>query len=114
MDAGIATEANIAWLKEQKYRYLVVSRERGRQFDPGQAVDTLTASNETVRLQRVLNEDGTEVRLYCQPEGRQTKETAIAARFATGFEAGLAKLAAGPGKPRGHRSWRISSSGSAG
>jgi hypothetical protein len=70
MDAGIATEANIAWLKEQKYRYLVVSRERGRQFDPGQAVDTLTASNETIRLQRVLSEDGAEVRLYCHSEGR--------------------------------------------
>jgi transposase len=103
MDAGIATAANIAWLKEQKYRYLVVSRERGRQFDPGLAVNTLTASNETVRLQRVLSEDGTEVRLYCHSEGRETKETAITGRFTTGFEAGLAKLAAGLSKPRGHK-----------
>jgi hypothetical protein len=62
----------------------------------------------------VLNEYGTEVRLYCHSEGRQTEETAIAARFATGFEAGLEKLAAGPGKPREQRIWRISSSGSAG
>jgi transposase len=100
MDAGIATAANIVWLKEQKYRYLVVSRERGRQFDPGLAVDTLTASNETVRLQRVLSEDGTEVRLYCHSEGRETKETAISARFVTGFESGLEKLAAGLSKPR--------------
>ena len=49
MDAGIATAANIAWLKKQEYRYLVVSRERGRQFDPDQAVETLTASNETIQ-----------------------------------------------------------------
>ena len=103
MDAGIATAANIAWLKEQKYRYLVVSRERGRQFDPGLAVNTLTASNETVRLQRVLSEDGTEVRLYCHSEGRETKETAISARFVTRFEAGLGKLAAGLSKPRGQK-----------
>ena len=103
LDAGIATQANIAWLKEQKYRYLVVSRERGRQFDPGQAVDTLTASNETVRLQRVLSEDGTDVRLYCHSGGRETKEIAISARFVTGFEAGLEKLAAGLSKPRGQR-----------
>ena len=103
MDAGIATAANIVWLKEQKYRYLVVSRERGRQFDPELAVNTLTASNETVRLQRVLNEDGTEVRLYCHSEGRETKETAIAARFATSFETGLEKLAAGLSKPRGQK-----------
>jgi transposase len=103
MDAGIATAANIAWLKEQKYRYLVVSRERGRKFDPQLAVNTLTASNETVRLQRVLSEDGSEVRLYCHSEGRETKETAISARFATSFEAGLAKLDAGLSKPRGQK-----------
>lgn len=103
MDAGIATAANIAWLKEQDYRYLVVSRERGRQFDPDQAVETLTASNETIRLQRVLSEDKQEVRLYCHSEGRETKETAIAARFVTRFEAGLATLAAGLLKPRGQK-----------
>ena len=103
MDAGIATAANIAWLKEQEYRYLVVSRERGRQFDPDQAIDTLTASNETVRLQRVLSEDGTEVRLYCHSTGRDAKETAIAGRFVTRFETGLAKLAAGLDKPRAQK-----------
>jgi hypothetical protein len=98
-----ATAANIAWLKEQKYRYLVVSRERGRTFDPELAVNTLTASNETVRLQRVLSEDGTEVRLYCHSAGSETKETAISARFATRFEAGLEKRAAGLSKPRGQK-----------
>lgn len=103
MDAGIATAANIAWLKEQAYRYLVVSRERARQFDPAQAVDTLTASNETIRLQRVPSKDGTEVRLYCHSAGRDTKETAIAGRFVTRFETGLANLAAGLSKPRAQK-----------
>jgi hypothetical protein len=103
LDRGIATEANIASLKQNKYRYLVVSRERARQFDPDQAIDTLTASQETIRLQRVLNADGEEVRLYCHSAGRETKETAIATRFAQRFEAGLAQLAAGLSKPRGQK-----------
>lgn len=103
MDAGIATAANILWLKEQAYRYLVVSRERTRQFDPDQAIDTLTASNETIQLQRVLNEEGTEVRLYCHSTGRDAKESAITGRFAARFEAGLAKLAAGLDKPRAQK-----------
>jgi hypothetical protein len=103
MDAGIATAANIAWLVQQQYRYLVVSRERGRQFDPDQAVDTLTASNETIRLQRVLSQDGSEVRLYCHSTGRDSKKTAIAGRFVTQFETGLGKLAAGLSKPRGQK-----------
>lgn len=101
MDAGIATAANIAWLRAQGYRYLVVSRERTRRFDPEHAEQTLTASNEIVRMQRVVSEDGGEVRLYCLSEGRAAKETAITGRFTAGFEAGLAKLAAGLAKPRG-------------
>lgn len=100
MDAGIATEANLTWLKDQGYRYLAVSRERTRQFDPGQATEVLTVSRETVQLQRVLDKDGTEVRLYCHSAGRQTKETAISARFVKSFEAGLTKLAEGLAKPR--------------
>jgi Transposase DDE domain len=103
MDAGIATAANIAWLKQQEYRYLVVSRERGRQFEPDKAISTLTASSETIRLQRVLSNDGTEVRLYCHSTGRDTKETAIAGRFVTRFETGLANLAAGLSKPRAQK-----------
>jgi hypothetical protein len=34
VDAGIATEATIAWLQQHKYRYLVVSRERTRHSTP--------------------------------------------------------------------------------
>jgi len=100
MDAGIATEANLAWLRDQSARSLAVSRERTRQFDPGQATEVLTASQETVQLQRVLDKAGTEVRLYCHAAGRQTKETAISARFVKSFEAGLTKLAEGLAKPR--------------
>ncbi len=32
MDAGIATEDNIAWLQEHQYPYLVVSRKKHREF----------------------------------------------------------------------------------
>jgi hypothetical protein len=103
MDAGIATEANIAWLKDHGYRYLVVSRERTRQFDPDQAVETLTASQETIQLQKVLSQDGAEVRLYCHSAGRETKEVAMAARFGTRFEAGLTRLAEALTKPRGQK-----------
>ena len=37
MDAGIATEDNVAWLRDNGYRYLVVSRQRTRRFDPEQS-----------------------------------------------------------------------------
>ncbi|MEP7274375.1 MAG: IS1634 family transposase, partial [Acidobacteriota bacterium] len=101
MDRGIATEKNITWLKQKGYRYLVVSRERKRQFDSERAIETMTASDETIRLQRVMSEDGQEVRLHCHSDGRERKETGIVDRFSKRFEAGLAKLAEGLTKPRG-------------
>ena len=52
MDAGIATEANIQWLRKTGYGYLVVSRERSRQFNADDAVSLVTASDETVRCQK--------------------------------------------------------------
>jgi transposase len=100
MDAGIATEANINWLVEHQYRYLVVSREHNRQFEETEAVETTTASQQTIQIQRVLSEDGAEVRLYCHSAARQEKETAMTAQFVLRFEAGLAKIAAGLVKKR--------------
>ena len=100
MDAGIATEANIAWLVEHHYRYVVVSRERHRQFDASQAVETTTASKQPLRIQRVLSEDGAEARLYCHSPERQKKETAMVERFTQRFEKELTQLAEGLQKPR--------------
>jgi hypothetical protein len=65
MDRGIATEENLRWLRAQGYRYLVVSRERQRQFDPSAASALLTANGECVSVQRVADAEGEEVRLYC-------------------------------------------------
>jgi hypothetical protein len=103
MDAGIATQANLAWLIEQAYRYLVVRRGGARQFDEALAVSVETAGGQSLRLQKVLSEDGKEVRLYCHSPGRQAKETAMVARFAQGFEAGLQKIVDGLQKPRAEK-----------
>ena len=104
MDRGIATEANIAWLVAHHYRYLVVNREQSRQFDDNQpVVTTTTASDEIIRMQRVLSLDGKEVRLYCHSEKRAEKEEAISGRFMERFEEGLTKLADCLTKPRGEK-----------
>jgi transposase len=103
MDRGIATENNLAWLKAQGYRYLVVSREKSRQFDPRQAVELTAAGGERIRLQKILSPDGQEARLYCHSPGREQKETAIVARLTQRFEQGLAKLCQALAKPRGEK-----------
>jgi len=101
MDRGIATQANIDWLIEHHYRYLVVSRERVRSFNADQAVNISTASGHPIKIHRVINETGSEARLYCYSDQRQAKEKAITERFVNRFEAGLQKIADSLAKPRG-------------
>jgi transposase len=95
LDAGIATEENIAWLGDNGYRYVVVSRRRHRQFDEHQAVWIKNEGDLRIQAQRVVNSDTGEVELYCHSSQRQKKEQGIQELFAKRFEAGLEKLAEG-------------------
>ncbi len=99
MDAGIASEANLAWLTGQGYRYIVVSRKQTRLFDPDKATEVTTASGMPVQVQRVQGAGG-EVLLYCYSPARAEKDRAIDTKKADFFETELNKLAAGLTKPR--------------
>lgn len=101
MDAGIATEANLIWLKEHGYHYVVVSRKRARQFDPDQATEVQTAGRTPVHVQRVQAPDSGEILLYCYSPTRAEKDKAIDTTKAERFEAELQKIAAGLAKQRG-------------
>jgi len=102
MDRGIiATQANIDWLVEHHYRYLVVSRERARSFNADQAVEISTATDHSIKIHKVINEAGSEARLHCYSDQQQAKEKAITKRFVDRFEAGLQKIADSLAKPHG-------------
>ena len=103
MDCGAATEKNLKWLGEQGYRYLVVSRERKRQFDETAAVSLQTASRQQIQVQQVLSEDGSEVRLYCYSPAREGKEQAMLKKATARFEKHLAELHEGLSRPRTHK-----------
>jgi len=100
MDAGIATEANLLWLKQRDYHYVVVSRKPARQFDPAQAVEVKTAGEEPIQVQRVIDTDTGEALLHCYSPARAQKDVAIDTKLAQGFEAALQKMAEGLAKPR--------------
>ena len=100
MDRGIATQERVAWLREAGYRYLVVSRQRDRQFDPEAAVSIRTASGEDLHLHKTVDEDGQEARLYCYSEQRAEKEQAMTERFGKRFEQALDRLSEGLSRPR--------------
>ena len=100
IDRGIATEAQVTWLKDNDYRYIVVSRERQRRFDADTALAHRTRGGETVQLEQVADSESGEVRLYCYSAARAGKERAIAERFTARFEQGLAALNDGLSRPR--------------
>ncbi len=98
MDAGIATEDNVKWLRENGYNYLVVSRKRHREFDETKAIEVKKDRNCTVRACRVKNEETGEIELYCHSTMREKKDRAILDRFSRRFEESLQKLNAGLNK----------------
>ena len=100
MDAGIATEDNVTWLRDNGYRYLVVSRERVRHFDPDLATAIETRTRGKVHIQAVTDEEASELRLFCCSEARAEKEQGITERFMTRFEDELQKLHDGLSRPR--------------
>ena len=100
MDAGIATEDNIAWLQEHQYPYLVVSRKKHREFDAASSVVVKKDDECTVRVQKVFDEQTGETLLYCHSTRREKKDQAIGDRFVSRFEEDLQKLANGLHKKR--------------
>lgn len=91
LDAGLASEENIDWLKAHDFRYLVVSRKRKRCFDPEASVMVKETPEQQVRVQRVVNDEG-EVELYCHSVAREAKEQAMQDHAGERFEEAINKL----------------------
>jgi hypothetical protein len=98
LDAGIATEANLEWLRAAGYPSLVVSRKRHREFSEEDAVLVKDTPGAEVKVQRVERPETAEVELYCHSQGREHTERSIQTRFSKRYEEALAKLAAGLAK----------------
>ncbi|MGF1613379.1 MAG: hypothetical protein ACFCVA_05530 [Gammaproteobacteria bacterium] len=79
LDPGLATEENITWLVDHHYRYRVVSRERHREFNADEAVSVKDEGEGDIQVQRVVDADTGEVKLYCHSSQREKKEQSIQA-----------------------------------
>jgi len=100
MDAGIATEKNLTWLRQNGYHYVVKSRLRERQFDPEGATEVKTAGDVTIKMNRVIDAQG-QVLLYCHSPAREQKDQAIDDAKAAAFVAACEKIKVGLSKPSG-------------
>ncbi len=94
LDAGISSQENLEWLKENNYHYIVVSREKYKEkpdVDQG-AVIVKPVQNDQVIAKRVEDPKTGEIRLYCHSQKREAKENAILTQFHLRYEAALSSL----------------------
>lgn len=97
MDAGIATEENLEFLRndENGFDYVVVSRKAKKALPEGETVTLSEKHANHITAVSVFNETTNEVELYCHSEAREKKEQSIKTLFQTRFEEDITKLSQG-------------------
>ena len=102
MDAGIATQSNILWLKGKGYDYLVVSRKRKINLPPETEMITVREDNRRlIRAALAKGADDDEVTLHCHSTDKEIKERGITNRFEGRFEEELDKVSNALSKKHG-------------
>jgi hypothetical protein len=98
MDAGIATEANILFLKQEKYDYLCVSRSNLKDYkaDTGSCpVQIYDKKNQPIELLNVRVENDTDNYLWVKSQAKAQKENSMNEQFTQRFEEGLRAIQKG-------------------
>lgn len=104
MDAGIATEKNLATLTARGYKYVVVSRKKIKDYqavNPGKETYLVTKSKKIIRLTVVQGEKYTDSFLMVESPAKSIKEQGIKNRLEQGFEEKLHLIKQSLAKPRG-------------
>jgi transposase len=108
VDAGIATEDNLEWLRDNHYDYLAVSRRRKRSIPEALASRMVTVKEDKQSLVRAVlesDEKTKEVEVWCHSIQKEKKEEGIKNLFRQRFEAGLKKIEAGLTKKNGTKGY---------
>ena len=95
LDAGIATEDNINWLKDMHYSYIVVSRKEKKEIPSDVTMFSVKEDDKTkailVQAGLYKNKDTNELELYCHSIDKEKKEESIKAKFQQRLEFELMK-----------------------
>lgn len=95
LDAGIASEVNIQWLKDKHYPYIVVSRKKKKEIPSDVTMIAVKEDDKTntvfVQAGLAKNQETGELELYCHSVDKEKKEESIKTKFQQRFEAELLK-----------------------
>ena len=108
LDAGIATDDNLAEIRRRGYDYLCVSRTRLKDYELAEGAKTVTVCDNRkreIRLTRVRHEEGGDHFLEIVSAGKTLKEKSMNAAFRKGFEGELEKARASLAKKHGKKSY---------
>jgi transposase len=93
LDAGIASEKNIQWLKDKHYPYIVVSRKKKKEIPSDVTMIAVKEDDKTntvlVKAGLAKNQETGELELYCYSVDKEKKEESIKTKFQERFEAEL-------------------------
>jgi hypothetical protein len=104
MDAGIATEENLAMLTTEGFDYICVSRARLKNYriDPaGGSHEVEDKKHQKIKLQKVISDKHSDYFLKIESEGKRQKELSMNNRFQEGFEKGIKSINASLEKKKG-------------
>lgn len=107
LDAGIATEANLAWLRENKYSYVVSARQDAPSLELEDSLVPVGDAHDLVKAALIKNPgDSEEKWLYCESQAKAAVASQMKRSFRARFEDELKKIAAGLSKPRGRKKYQ--------
>jgi transposase len=96
MDRGMASEANLAFLREGDRRYIIgTPKSMLRRFERELLAEDWTSIREGLDVKLVASPDGDETFILCRSADRRQKEQAMHERFARRIEEGLRRIEAG-------------------
>jgi len=104
LDAGIATEDNLVWLRENGYTYVVSARQEAPSICLEGELVSVGDLHDVVRAALIKSEDNSEEKwLYCESEAKAAVALEMKQSFRKRFEEDLKKLSGGLSKPKGRK-----------
>jgi len=100
LDAGIATEENLQWLRTHHFFYIVSARQKAPSMElEGPLVD-VDPEKTRVKAALIKSDELEERWLYCESEAKEAVSSQIKTAFCKRFEIDLQKLSDGLTKPK--------------
>ena len=104
LDAGISTNENLAWLRENGYTYVVSARQDAPSIELEGELVSVGDLNDCVKAALIKSEDNSEEKwLYCESEAKAAVASEMKKSFRKRFEDELKNFAEALSKPTSHK-----------